>query len=206
MIAESGAWIKRAEEILVRGAGTTFQSASESFHFATSMLSALYGPESPQMQSLRSSAAKIHDSLHLSQLSRGAIKNAKAELEAGLIGSVRVYVAGEVLAELVRLGKEILEERTEAAKNVSAVLISAAFEGVLRKLGEQAGIAGRPKLEEVVSVLKTADVLKGGQPHTASGYLKLRNDSLHADWQKVDRSQVEGCLLFVESLLQQHFS
>jgi hypothetical protein len=74
-------------------------------------------------------------------------------------------------------------------------------------MGEQlAGMWARPKLDEVIVSLKTADVLHGGQVHTASSYLKFRNDSLHADWAKVDRSQVEGCMLFVESLLEKHFS
>lgn len=74
-------------------------------------------------------------------------------------------------------------------------------------MGEDlAGISGRPRLEEVIAGLKNTDALRGGQVHTASGYLKFRNDSLHADWAKVDRSQVEGCMLFVESLLEKHFS
>lgn len=108
---------------------------------------------------------------------------------------------------MVRLGKEVLSARTDEAKNVGAVLVAAAYEGVLRKMGEEfAGITDRRKLEEVIAALKAADLLKGGQTHTAASYLKFRNDSLHADWSNVDRSQVDGCLLFVESLLGQHFS
>ncbi|GAC1433202.1 MAG: hypothetical protein NVSMB58_16590 [Terriglobales bacterium] len=86
-------------------------------------------------------------------------------------------------------------------------LIAAAFEGTLRKMAEQlANVSTRPKLEEVITILKAADVLKGGQVHTASSYLKFRNDSFHADWDSVDRSQVDGCILFIESLLEQYFS
>jgi hypothetical protein len=143
----------------------------------------------------------------LFDLAQGTIRNIKAEIEAGLVENWRAQVAGELLAELVRLGKEVLSEKTEEAKNVSAVLISAAFEGTLRRLSEGlAGVTGRPPMQDVIASLKTADILKGGQLHTASGYLKFRNDSLHADWQKVDRSQVEGCILFLESLFEKHFS
>jgi hypothetical protein len=45
--------------------------------------------------------------------------------ENGLIASLRAQVAGEVFAELVGLSKETLKDRTESAKNVSAVLIAA---------------------------------------------------------------------------------
>jgi len=61
-------------------------------------------------------------------------------------------------------------------------------------------------LEGLIGTLKTADVLRGGQVGTALNYLKFRNDSLHADWGSVDRSQVESCLAFSESLLLKHFS
>lgn len=212
MKISSDAWIKRADEILSRGHSGHYAAAGEVYQFAISMLSNLYGTDSPQMRAFRANAeaiSKVQDSApgQLFQLSQGVITNAKAELEAGLIGNLRVTVAGEVLAELVRLGKESLQNKSEEAKNVAAVLIAAAFEGVLRKLGEEfAGVSDRPKLEEVVTRLKASDELRGGQVHTASGYLKFRNDSLHADWSSVDRSQVEGCLLFVESLFEKHFS
>ena len=199
--------------MLARPRAGYYGATGEAYQFATSFLSTLYGPESSQMRALRANAEAISKEkegsppMKLFELSQGAIKNAKAELEGGLAENWRAQVAGELLAELVRLGKETLSDRTEEAKNVSAVLIAASFEGVLRKMGEEfAGISGRPKLEEVITSLKTADALKGGQIHTASGYLKFRNDSLHADWANVDRSQVEGCMLFVESLLEKHFS
>ncbi len=137
----------------------------------------------------------------------GVIKNALAELEAGLIVNLRVAVEGEVLGEMIALCKDVLSKKSDEAKNVAAVLIAAAYEGLLRKMGEEfAGVTTRPKLEEVIAALKTADVLKGGQIATAQGFLKFLNDSLHADWANVDRSQVESCLAFSESLLLKHFS
>src|SRR5207248_2452638 len=101
----------------------------------------------------------------------------------------------------------ILEDDTESAKNVSAVLVAAAFEDLIRRMGtELASIVGRPKLEEVVNALKNAGVLKGGEVATAQSYLKFRNDALHADWAKVQKSQVTSCTAFVEALLVNHFS
>ena len=111
------------------------------------------------------------------------------------------------MGELIRLGKEILEDNDEPSKNVSAVLIAAAFEDLMRRMGtELAGVVGRPKLEEVVRTLKDKGILKGGEVGTAQSYLKFRNDSLHADWTLVQRSQIESCTAFIEALLVKHFS
>ena len=136
----------------------------------------------------------------------GAIKAADRELKAGLIVNLRAAVAGEVLAELIRLAKDILADRTEAAIRVGSVLVAAAYEGVLRRMGEEyAGVTNRPKLQGVITALKHKGVLKGGQVGTAQSYLKFRNDSLHADWSAIDPSQVNSCLVFAESLLLKHF-
>ena len=59
--------------------------------------------------------------------------------------------------------------------------------------------------EDLIGRLKVAGVL-GAALSTASGYLKFRNDALHADWSKIDAATVQSCLAFVEGLLLQHFS
>ena len=215
MIENSAAWIARADVVLNHEHRNDPQAAAEAAQFATSMLTALYGIESPQLRAFRGASEAVSKSkegmggkaFELSALSLGTISNAKAELQAGLIVRLRVLVAGEILAELVRLGKEILEAKTDAAKNVAAVLVAAAFEDLVRKMGEEfAGVTDRPKLENVINTLKNADVIKGGQIGTALSFLKFRNDSLHADWDEVDRSQVQSCIGLIDALLVKHFS
>ncbi len=89
------------------------QAPSEAVQFAISMLTALYGPKSTQLKGFMAGSEMIaaqadgaaNAAHHLLSHARGAIKNAKAELEAGLIVSLRVLVAGEILSELVRFGQ-----------------------------------------------------------------------------------------------------
>lgn len=204
-------WIKRADEILT---DPLSQRTSEAVQCATSMISAFYGPESSQMRVYRATmeviARQKDGQQHELQMNAlGTVKNIKAEILAGLTNRVRALVAGEILTELVALAKETLAERQnpEAAKNIGAVLVASAFEDLLRRMGSEfAGIIDRPKLEKVINILKEKELLKGGEPAMAQGHLKFRNDSLHADWNQVQRSQVDGCLAFVESLLGKHFS
>lgn len=212
MIGDCELYKKRTDELLHKGREMT---GSEAIQGATSVLTALYGPQSPQLRQFRDGCDAISKSSpnpanmqhNLRAHAIGTLKNAKAELEGGLIVSLGLAVAGEMLAELIRVAKEVLAERAEEAKNVGAVLVSAAYEGLIRRMGEDfGGVTDRPKLEKVITSLKDAGILKGGQVGTAQSYLKFRNDSLHADWGKVDRSQVQSCLAFVEALLTKHFS
>jgi len=206
----SEAWLKRAKALIAGG-----RVGSEEVQFAVSFLTAIYGPQSPQLNAYTTALAQIAKSAshptgaahYQGAHARGVIQNVVAEIEGGLISSLRAQVTGEIFADLIGLGNEMLEDDTESAKNVSAVLIAAAFEDLMRRMGsELAGVVGRPKLEEVITSLKTAGVLKGGEVGTAQSYLKFRNDSLHADWEKVQRSQVQSCIAFIEALLVNHFS
>ena len=172
MLANADAWVARAKAVL-----SGQHVASEVIQSAISLLTTVYGPQSAQLNAFTTGLAQIaklapnpiNSSHHQEQLVKGAIRNTIAEIEGGLIVSLRAQVAGEIFAELVGLSKETLEDDTETAKNVSAVLIAAAFEDLMRRMGsELAGVVGRPKLEEVLTALKNAGILKGvhGQDRT----------------------------------------
>ena len=100
---DSDAWIRRADELLAKHPSANYHRASELYQFATSMLSTLYGVESPEMQSLRSNAElaskdkSAFQAGHISLLAQGAIKAARDDLKAGLIGNLKT--APEVVHE-----------------------------------------------------------------------------------------------------------
>jgi len=203
-------WLKRADDLLQQSIST--MTAGEKVAFATSFIATFHGPESVEMKVFRQSIESIERgkeavSHRLELHARGTIKAVKAAIECGLLKSIRVLLSGEIISDLLTIARDKLEEDSESAKNVSAVLVAAAFEDIMRTMGSEfAGIQGRPKLESVVGELKDKQVLKGGEVGTALSYLKFRNDSLHADWQNVQKSQVASCLGFVEALLVKHFT
>jgi hypothetical protein len=193
------------------GPQSRLDHAVRAVQFAISMLTHFYGAEAPQTKAFLSAVEpqvkRDGTDYTLFLIAEGAMRSTVVELQSGLIVNIRAAVAGEVLGELARLAKEILVDKTDGAKNVGAVLVASAFEDLIRRMGEEfAGVAGRPKLESVITELKNAGILKGGEIATALSYLKFRNDSLHADWSSVDLSQVQSCLAFVEALLLKHFS
>lgn len=210
MATNADAWLARAKAIL-----SGQHISSERVQFAISLLTTIYGSQSAQLNAFTTGLAQIaqlapnptNSAHHQERYAYGAIENVIVEIEGGLIVSLRAQVAGEIFGELVGLAKDTLVDDTETAKNVSAVLVAAAFEDLMRRMGsELAGVVGRPKLEDVVTAHKNAGILKGGEVGIAQSYLKFRNDSLHADWAKVQKSQVQSCMAFIEALLTKHFS
>ncbi|OFV92937.1 MAG: hypothetical protein A3H95_12635 [Acidobacteria bacterium RIFCSPLOWO2_02_FULL_64_15] len=180
---------------------------------------ALYGDqtETPQLQTIIKAAQKAREAgvsntayIHLLivwPVVQGSLRAMRAEIEAGLVGSIERRATGEVIADMLLLAKEALRERSDGAKNVAAVLTAAAYEDTVRKMGATlAAVTGRPELSEVLTSLKIANVLVGAPLTTALGYLKFRNDALHADWEKLDAAVVSSCLAFVEGLVLQHLS
>jgi hypothetical protein len=198
-------WIEQGRALLA-GAG----ASNELPQFAISMLAYFYGTNSAQVRSYEQAANNHLKNKFLSQMSilaRGAISSTIRELENGLVTNLRTSIQGEILGDMVGLAREALSADTPETANVAAVLAAAAFEDCLRRLAaEKAGVQDRPKLESVVGALKDADLIRGGNISLANTLLKFRNDSLHADWQKVQQAQVESCLALTESLLREHFS
>ena len=96
MADNSAAWLKRAKEV------TTGQHApSEVIQSAISLLTAVYGPQSAQLSALTTGLAQIakmapnptNSAHHQERTADGAIRNTIAEIENGLILSLRAQVA-----------------------------------------------------------------------------------------------------------------
>ncbi len=181
----------------------------------TSLLSLVYGPKSAQLEQFKNSLGDINASSvghgfkgqQIGQAAQGTLKNLKREIEAGLTGSLRHQITGEVLTDFIQLARTVLEESGDNAKNVAAVLTAAAFEDTIRRMGENfAGVIGKDDLSEVLNKLKDAGVIQSPQVGIAQSYLSFRNHALHAKWDKIERESIHSALGFVEQLLLKHFA
>jgi hypothetical protein len=192
--------------------GDTGDRIGAMFQGAVQLTQLLYGPDAPQVNALMvaHNGLKMRNGatmqIELQPIVVGTLEAMRGDVAMGLVGSVTAKGAGLALGDFLALGKEALSERTEESKNVAAVLTAALFEDTIRRLGElKAGVMGRPKLQEVIDALKDSRVMEGATLTIALGYLKFRNDALHADWAGITPAAVESCIGFVEQLLQQHF-
>ena len=180
-----------------------------------SLLSLVYGDKSAQVQQFTSMLAGFSKerggsgstNFWIATATQGVLTNLKEEIEAGLTGSLRHQITGEVLTDFVALAKSVLNEQGDGAKNVAAVLAAAAFEDTIRRMGENlAGVIGKDDLSNVLTKLKDAGVIQSPQVGIAQSYLSFRNHALHANWDKIQREAIHSVLGFVEQLLLKHFA
>ncbi len=195
------------------GAHSAGGDIGEMYQGALQLLRLAHGGQTPQETVL----VRAFDSLEhrdgsslqylLQPVILGTLRSLKAEVVAGLLGSVERRGAGEALADFGVLAKESLAQNNENGKNIAAVLVAALFEDTVRRLAAtRAGIHTREKLQHVLIALKSSGILQGATFTIANSFLKFRNDALHADWNDITRPAVESCLGFVESLLREHFT
>ncbi len=212
----------RASELRQLGRSLTdaldYSRVSELVNGTISLAKICYGPESSQCSGLitcRDALLGTFLNAHQRQraafqaidFTNGLLATLLSELNDGLIGNLQQRIAGEVLGDLIELAKTVLEDHTPGTLNVAAVLIAASYEDTLRRMGtELAGISNKPKLEKVQNILKEKDLLRGSEVSALAGFLKFRNDALHADWDHIEKTTVHSCLSFVEQLLLKHFS
>jgi len=208
---------KRVQELieLARTSGSDVMTRTNQVYQGTlTVLLTVYGPESYQIKTLQRIAEQtiLRDPVHNQQAEvltihiMGTLRNLKAEIDAGFIGSLQKRLAGEVLTDFIQLAKAILDESGEKGKNVAAVLAAAAYEDTIRRMGAAfAGVMGRNDLEDVIKALKKIGVLQSPQLGIAVSYLKFRNDALHADWEKIELPSIHSVLAFVKQLLLKHF-
>ncbi len=198
-----------------QGSRDRISLANEMVTGAVTLMSAVYGPESAQVQILKDTAKEFrnsqkfhyqHNMGSLCDATAGALANLKRELDGGLAGSLQKRLTSEVLTDLVQLSRTVLDEPGDNAKNVAAVLAAASFEDTIRRMGTNfAGLMGNDDLSAVIDALKSKGILVAPQLGIAVGYLNFRNRALHANWDQIDRAAVNSVLGFVEGLLLKHF-
>jgi hypothetical protein len=191
-------------------------SYGEIVHGASSIMALVYGPGSRQVAALERAIGDEQKRVSrdfqelqrttVAKLVAGMLAGTLAEMDAGLVGSIRQQAAAEVLADFVALSRSALESGGDQAKNVAAVLAAAAFEDSIRRLGAiHAGTVGGEKLADVLVALKNSRFLQGPQVAIAQSYLTFRNHAMHAQWDKIESEAVNSVLGFVEQLVLKHF-
>jgi hypothetical protein len=98
------------------------------------LIATLYGAASEQGQTMLNAAKKAHSSVgalyynfpqQVRPVVKGTLLAMRADVAAGLIGSIGQRAAGEVLGDMLGLAKDAMSQGTEPAKNVAAVLTAA---------------------------------------------------------------------------------
>jgi uncharacterized protein YutE (UPF0331/DUF86 family) len=138
------------------------------------------------------------------QALKGIFSAAKVDFAGGYAISLEASIAGEIFADFVALAKEALNQKQ---KDVAAVLGCAALEDTLKKLASMNGLEIEGKdLQEIVNALKTKGLVSGAEKKILHPMRDVRNDALHADWDKISEIHAASVISTVEQLILSHFS
>ena len=181
----------------------------EAYLTAISLLENIYGPNSEQLQALKTVYQNIYETRQdfdrdwdVGKFLKGSLSTLKAEIEGDLIESIQSQARSEVLGDFLSLARE---SHDEGRKDVAAVLSSAALEDALKRCATEHGLDVQGKnMLTVVNALKSNNIIPKSQAKTLAGYTDFRNDALHAEWDKIDSATVIGVVEFTDEFLKEH--
>lgn len=201
--------LSRIDELLKIQAEVSYDRLGEIYAGTIAIVSILWGADSPELKAvnqLREDRQASSSALKTQQIilqCQGILRSIASDIRAGRLGSIRLESQGQIFADLINVAKAAISEGT---KDVAAVLAAAALEDTLKRFGEANGLDVEDKdLSTVINALKSGGLLSATQGSLLKGMVPFRNKALHAEWSKIDTTEVQGVLAFVEEFLSKHF-
>lgn len=151
---------------------------------------------------------KIHDKFRHDpdqlESALGVFAAAKDDFEGGYLFTVEREIAGEIFGDFIGLAKKCM---ANDHKNVAAVLASAALEDALKRYAASLELDVQDKeMQQVVGALKSKGLVSGAQKSLLDTMPKLRDYSMHANWEKLTPEDVNSIIGFVEQFLLSKFT
>lgn len=177
-----------------------------------SVINICYGENSPQHRSLlelRSNYVKggtgwkYSNSYEIQNFITGLLNTLKIDIEYNLLNSLQEQIAGEIYGDFISLAKRLVDE---GFKDPAAVLACGALEDSMKKFAQKNKIeVSDADLSVVVNSLKAAGLIKGIQAGVVQSYVKLRNKTFHAQFDKIEMPEVSSLIAFVETFILDNF-
>ena len=138
------------------------------------------------------------------ELLQNILINASEAFEGGYAFNSEISISGEVLGDFIALAKEAFASGHEV---VAAVLASAALEDGLKRYAKLNGLeVESAPMREVLNALKSKELLSGTSKKLLEAMPSIRNDALHARWEKIDKLNASGIINAAEQFLLAKFS
>ena len=205
--------LQRIDELLEEPRPSELREKVTEIALATvNMIATLYGPQSAQLNFLKTIEKQIPDEGWQSDWNvgvlinhlHGCLRTLKADILEGRIVDLQSEAQREVLGDFIALARKAL---IEEQKDVAAVLACAALEDALKRCANDHNLDVDDKdMSDVVNALKSAGVIRGPQGSLLKGFVQLRNKTFHAQWEALDVPDIKSILAFTEEFLVKQFS
>ena len=177
---------------------------------AISIANSLYGATSPQVKTIEKRIAEFakmnpdaREDYLLPEL-HGFLQTIRDEIEAGLITTLQAEARGEMLADFIVMAKAALDD---GSKDVAAVLACAALEDTLKRYAQLNGLSVEDsEMSEVINALKSRGLVKGARGQVLGSFITVRNKAFHAQWDKIEATEVQSIVAFVQEFLTTEFA
>jgi uncharacterized protein YutE (UPF0331/DUF86 family) len=131
----------------------------------------------------------------------GVLKGAKDEWEHGLLGRIEYIVAGTTFDDFLDYAAEYQKGNK---KTESSVLASAVLEDTLKKIAQKNGlVTGGKTLDPLIDELVKANVFTPVKAKRVKSFAGVRNNALHAEWDKFDNSDVGEMIKGIRELIEE---
>ena len=171
---------------------------------AESLIKAVFGEESPYYTNFVSARKSCRGFESGVKLLQELFFSAKEAFEGGYVFNVELSISGEIFGDFVVLAKQSL---AEGHKDVAAVLASAALEDALKRYAKVNGLnVDGATMAKVINAIKSKGLVSGASNSILDSMLRIRNYTMHAEWEKVNEPDVNSIIGFVEQFLLQKFS
>ena len=132
------------------------------------------------------------------------LKFINTEIRLGLLTTIENEVTGEIVTDFLLLARKSLSDDMKA---VASVLSCASLEDSLKRFAILNNLEVEDKtMIEVVNALKSKGLLSNIQSNILKGYTQVRNKAFHAEWDKIEKSDISAIIGFTEQFILQHFS
>lgn len=167
---------------------------------AMSLIGAVFGEGSPQYRNfLAAYTMPIAHAEQAFQRQKGVFLGAKADFDGGYLFNIERTLAGEIVGDFVLLARRALED---GQKDVAAVLACAALEDALKRYAGLHELDVQDKdMSEVIAALGSRGLIEGAQKKLLGAMPKIRNSAFHAQWGKIELTEVATVLVFVEQFI-----
>lgn len=150
------------------------------------------------------SGSKRQGGIHNSgiQMLIGHLNALIQDIEAGLLTNIEYKISAKSFLDFFDHAKLFLKQRK---KMESSVIASSIFEDTIRKIGNKNGLTAI-KLDKLIDDLKKSDVITATEVKRFKYFAGIRNEALHANWDKITIEQVreliQGVELSIENYLE----
>ena len=171
---------------------------------AASLIKVVFGEESPYYTNFANEIKKSRGYDTTIKTLQEIFLSAKEAFEGGYVFNVELTISGEIFGDFVVLAKQSL---AEGHKDVAAVLASAALEDALKRYAKVNGLnVDGATMAKVISAIKSKGLVSGARKSMLDSMIRIRNHTMHAEWEKVNEPEVNSIIGYVEQFLLQEFS